>query len=382
MAPAAARSAFAESQRGVILAAAIEPAEAALDELRALAPRLDWDATVGLALRLGVGPLVHRTVKRAHLEVPDAARKRLLGAYAVNAIRNDAIMAEVLRVTKALDEAGIPSVPLKGAGLMATLYPDVGLRTLSDIDLLVPRSRAREAGRVLVGAGYAHCDSGLLLERSELFHHHVTFTRGARLGSFHLELHHRLITSFLSRDESEAVLSRSRPVAYGAGQVRRLAAEDEVLYCCSHLAVHVAEPHFKWLVDLAELLRRGSVDWDVVVARARATGAGTGLYEALRRLDLVCVAVPPGVLARVRPPLHVRLAFARLAPPAVALDDQRPGKWGQYALGVLLQEGLVDRILFAGYALGYKVWLERSRSVDDGGADGDDAAPGASGASA
>lgn len=356
--------AFQGHRRAVLLAAAIEPSAAALDELRALAPGLDWDATAALALRLGVGPLVQRTIKRARLEVPDATRKRLLGAHAVNAIRNDAIMAEVLRLTTALDEAGIPSVPLKGASLMATLYPDVGLRTLADIDLLVPRASARLAGRILVGAGYTHCDTGLLLERSELFHHHVTFTLAARLGSFHVELHHRLITSFLSRDDSDAVLARAPRVAYGTGRVRRLAPEDEVLYCCSHLAKHVAEPHLKWLVDLAELVRREPLDWDVVVARARVRGAGTALYEALRRLELVVgIAVPPHVLARVRPSLLVRMAFARLAPPAVALDDERPGKRGQLALWVLLQEGLLDRLLFAGYAVGYKVWLDRSRAT-------------------
>jgi hypothetical protein len=353
---------FRDPQRAVILAAAIEPSREAVDELRALAPRLDWDATAEMAVRLGVGPLVQRTVKRAGLAVPEGPRKRLLSAYAVNAIRNDAVQGEVLRVTAALDAAGIPSVPLKGASLMATLYPDVGLRTLSDIDLLVPRARARAAGQVLARAGYERCDSGLLLERSELFHHHVTFTRPGRVGAFHLELHHRLITSFLSRDDSEAVLARARRVAYGAGQVRRLAPEDEVFYCCAHLAVHVAEPHLKWLVDLAELARREAIDWDVVVARARARGAGTALYEALRRVEAVLGVAAPAALGRVRPPRLVREAFARLAPPTVAFDEDRPGKWGQYALGVLLQDGLVDRLLFAGYALGYKVWLERSRA--------------------
>jgi hypothetical protein len=92
MARAAGLTAVSDPQRAVLLAAAVEPADGAVAELRGLAPRLDWQATAGLALRLGVGPLVYRTVKRARLEMPEAARRRLLGAYGVNAIRNDAIM--------------------------------------------------------------------------------------------------------------------------------------------------------------------------------------------------------------------------------------------------------------------------------------------------
>lgn len=352
---------WTDPQRAVLLAAAIEPPAAAVAELRALAPALDWDATVDLAMQLGVAPLVHRTLQRARLEVPEVHRLRLFATHGMSAIRNDAIMAEVLRITRALDEAGIPSVPLKGAGLMVTLYPDVALRTFGDIDLLVPDARHRAAGTVLVALGYTQKEDDPQRERAERFHHHLTFTHTAPSGRFHLELHHRLITSFLRRLDSEAVLTRARPCTYGQGQIRCLELEDEVLYCACHLMRHVAGPHLRWLVDLGELVARPALDWDIVVARARAWGAGTALYEALRRLTLVLgVEVPASVLARVRPTPMVRALFTRLAPPAVALGEGLPGTRSRHVLSILLQEGIADRLLFIGHRLGRDGWFERA----------------------
>mgnify|MGYP001815742532 CR=1 FL=1 len=162
-----------------------DPPAAAIDELRTLAPALDWETTAALARQLGVAPLLHRTLRRAHIEVPEDIRLRLFASHGLNGIRNEAIQAEVLRITRALDKAGIPSVPLKGASLMVTLYPDVALRALSDIDLLVPSRLAREADEILAAAGYTPSEIGLQRKRNRRYHHHVSFDRiGPRPGYF------------------------------------------------------------------------------------------------------------------------------------------------------------------------------------------------------
>ena len=292
----------------------------------------------------------------------EQARQTLKANYVLNAIRNEAVMAEVLRVTAALEEAGITAVPLKGAGLIGTLYSDPALRTLSDVDLLVPRKKCEQAAVLLGRLGYEPRDQGLLRERALLFHHHLTFHRAVRPVALHLELHHRLVTGFLSRDPTEEALGRAAWGDYGGGKVRRLDACDELLYLCAHLAAHLGAAHLKWLVDLGLMTRAHSFDWNHVLARVLTLGLGIATHEALRRAVELCDAtVPAWFLDRLRPGSLLRRVIARLAPIDTALGEHAPGKWPCYALAVLLQEGVVDKVLFAGSSVGYKVWLERWR---------------------
>jgi hypothetical protein len=339
----------------------VAAASGAARALAHLAPGLDWDALAGQAIAAGLGPLLHRGLERAGVTVPPAPRRRLLAAYALNAVRNDAVQAEVVRVSAVLEAAGIPAVPLKGAALLATLYPDPALRVLSDLDLLVGGPVARDAARVLLAAGYEHVDAGLLLDRSQRFLHHVTLHRESRPFSFALELHHRLVTGFAWDLDSAALVARAAPAPYGGGTVRLLDAIDEATYLAAHAAIHLAEPHLKWLVDLAALAAR-PLDWDALIARARAFRARRGVYEGLRRAaTLTGAAVPPRVLAALAPPAPVRLAFARLCPLEVAFGAALPGKWVRHLVMLLLQEGPVDRVVHAWRSTGYKVWLERAR---------------------
>jgi hypothetical protein len=346
---------FQGPRRALLLACAIDPSAAALAELRALAPRVAWAEVVRLAGRGGVAPLVHRTVKRADLPVPEAPRRQLRAAYAVNAIRNAAIADEVARVSARLEAAGIPVIPLKGAGLMHTLYPDPALRVLSDIDLLVRREQARAAEGVLVGAGYGYVDTGLLLESARRFNHEVVFHRPAPTGGFMVELHFGLLTRF-GRGLAAQAWPRARRPDDG---VRALAPEDELLFLCAHFMVHLCEPQLKWLVDVAELASAAALDWETVQSRAQALGLATAVHEAGRRAATL-LGAPVPALPALQPARLPRAALARFAPAAITLGDARPPAWAQNLLAILMVEGLPERATSTALALARKLWAARA----------------------
>jgi hypothetical protein len=346
---------FQGARRALLLACAVEPTEEALAELRALA--VDWDEVAALAARAGAAPLVHRTVTRAELPVPEPPRRKLRAAYAVNAIRNAAIAEEVARVSDRLEAAGIPAIPLKGAGLMLTLYPDPALRVLSDIDLLVPRDRAREAERVLVAAGYAYGDRGLLLESARRFNHEIVFHRREGVSAFVLELHFGLLTRF-GRSLAAQAWPRARRTTAG---VRALAPEDELLFLCGHFMVHLCEPQLKWLVDVAELLAAATLDWPIVVARARSTGLATAVAETTRRAAALLGPPVPPAAAALRPGPFAHAALTGLAPLEVTLGEL-PAPWARNALAILMVDGVAERARSTALALARKLWAARARA--------------------
>ncbi|HUF37100.1 MAG TPA: nucleotidyltransferase family protein, partial [Anaerolineales bacterium] len=104
----------------------------------------------------GVGPLVYWAFRDGSwpAAMPGTVR-RLLRGYYYNTLANNTVIYEQLAgILAAFKSAGIPVVVLKGAALAVTVYEDIGLRPMGDIDLLVRPARLRPAMRVLHGCGF------------------------------------------------------------------------------------------------------------------------------------------------------------------------------------------------------------------------------------
>lgn len=98
----------------------------------------------------------------------------------------------VLRVVRALEDAGIASLPLKGLTLSWLLYGDIAVRQSGDIDLLVDESQIQQAAALLGSMGLRPAAflprNGLQWREWMRTSHHLSF-RGDK-GAY-LELHWR-----------------------------------------------------------------------------------------------------------------------------------------------------------------------------------------------
>jgi hypothetical protein len=104
-----------------------------------------------------------------------------------NAIRTDTLS---LILDAFLDEE-IPVLVLKGAALAHVVYPSPGLRPMRDIDLLVPRDRARQAQSLLVSLGYQ--ESAPKSFSRQAHHHLPPMSKSVGGMTVTVELHHRLL---------------------------------------------------------------------------------------------------------------------------------------------------------------------------------------------
>ncbi|RTZ99167.1 MAG: hypothetical protein DSY90_01965 [Deltaproteobacteria bacterium] len=115
----------------------------------------EWDALLHLAEAHGMGPLLNRHIAAAKLNVPPSFIRGLrllaLRHRQANTINVDSLR-EILSLARS---EGLACLVLKGAALCHTLYPEIGLRPMRDIDLLLDAKDARHLHRLLQKEGFA-----------------------------------------------------------------------------------------------------------------------------------------------------------------------------------------------------------------------------------
>ncbi len=146
-----------------------------------------------------------------------------------------------------LQEAGVPSILLKGAAVATWLYQDGAARPYGDIDLLVSPGDFDRAKATLAELGYVHrlagaaaCEFGP--NEQEL----------VRPDGICIDLHHRLLGVPSSTRCWEVLSGRTVPLALGSG------AEVEVLdepARAMHLALHAAQNGPAGTKSIADLTR-------------------------------------------------------------------------------------------------------------------------------
>lgn len=269
-------------------------------------PELRWDRVVVLADWYRVAPLVHRRLSKgaAATGVPADVLAALRERRLTTGSRNLYLQSQQNRVLAALDGVGVPAMLLKGAALIEAVYPDISLRPMVDLDILVPDNDIARAHRAVAAAGYRSeptPDLGAPSRRPEHFYDYPALV--SEDGVVVVELHRHVMIGAEHFDIAE-VWERASPSAVGVRHVLP-APEDLVLHAGIHFFCdrqYSSAGSLGQLSDIAWTVGVLGTDWDPLVRRARAYEVGGQLFLALlASKELLGVPVPPAVLADLRP---------------------------------------------------------------------------------
>ncbi|MCX6842065.1 MAG: nucleotidyltransferase family protein [candidate division WOR-3 bacterium] len=201
-----------------------------------------------------------------------------------------------------LHEAGVPVIVLKGAFLSEVVYPNIALRSMGDVDLLVPRVELPRAQAILLDMGYGpqeREDIEILCRKSK---HLAQFVREDSI----VELHWSIANPTGSlRIDIAGLWQRAQPAAVAGVQVLALSPEDLLLHLCLHASQnHSFECGLGSFCDIAEVIRHygSKLDLHQFVDRAHEWGAAryAGLTLHLAR-GLLTVPVPDDALSQLVP---------------------------------------------------------------------------------
>lgn len=186
--------------------------------------------------------------------VEPSAKPRSEISVAAGNLVVDAVAGEVIR---ALTEAEIPSVLLRGPAVARRLYSTGDARTYSDVDLLVPPLHFVAAEELLARLGFVESALEAALPEERPGHAHTWI---GRRGGVCVDLHRTLIGAEADLAQVWPVLAaETEPMAVGEVEATVLREAGSALVAALHAAHHGLRQE-QPLADLGRALERFSPD--------------------------------------------------------------------------------------------------------------------------
>lgn len=226
---------------------------------------LEWKEIVGLINSHGIIALAAYNLKESGLEkeIPEKAWVVIENGYRQSIVRNSWLTERWKEVNKILGDAGIKHIVMKGMALEHTLYGSLGLRQMTDNDILLKREEALKAWDLLQKEGFVPepIKSGL--------HKKILLDIGKHLPELHkdgysLEIHHNLGVDVISEgsgfydpfaDDVEIEISGSKALT--------LSKELNLRYLISHFEKHKMEGtcQLRLLTDILLLDKNNKIEF-------------------------------------------------------------------------------------------------------------------------
>ena len=258
-----------------------------------LSSGLQWDRFLRSAGENRVSPLLYLNLAKGphSRNIPGPVIEQLRTEYVGSRARNMNIFHQFGEMARALRIAGIPFLPLKGIDLAGRIYPDVGVRPMSDIDLFVDAAFLDRGLQVLE----PWTRSPLYLNRwhrrwMEANKVHAP-QKISRDGTFKVELHHDKNQLFSRAYFPLIAPSRSSSTTGGRDEEEALLPPHRILLMTAlHFSTHVfALRHgfLIWCCDGAWTIHkyRDRLDWNRLFEEEDRPHAVNRLGHFLRFLE-------------------------------------------------------------------------------------------------
>jgi hypothetical protein len=287
----------------------------------------DWQALASLARRHGLAPLLYWRLRadRVHWPAPDSVLRDLQEDYDRTFSQNLKIFQAIEQVLARLGQGQTLTIPLKGVFLTERIYHNLGLRPMSDIDLLLPQDQLSQAIQVLQELGYQPLYPFNLEQECRVRHALPTFNLPGQPGAPAFDLHWTLAPPDSPfQIPIQSIWERARPGLMMDQPVLELSPEDLLL----HLSLHAAYMEYfcsgmRPFYDIAcsASLYKDQIDWPRLIHQAHQWRAARSTWLAL--LLSVCffqAPIPAVVLAGLDPnpedSIYLDWAAAQILEPA------------------------------------------------------------------
>lgn len=240
--------------------------------------------------------LCHRLAALGVADVELAAYRESLR---MNWFRNRLMFREMERIIQLFHQNGVQTLILKGAALALTAYDHIGLRVMNDFDVLVPLASAQQAVD-LVSSDWTPL-SYVPNPQTMRYKHSAGYTRRGPAKSYQFDLHWHPIEENIDAGLDAVFWQGAETIALSAAvSTQVLCPADQLLHICVHgLRSDQEIQRFRWVVDAAQILRTGRVDWERLQEQTLRRQVIMPMRVALRYLaETMHQPIPAAVIER------------------------------------------------------------------------------------
>ena len=280
----------------------------ALGAARQIASRrdIDWDGLYREAQVGGVPSILYDIVRDKEL-VPPRIEEELKLTYYVTARQNLVRLHHLDQVIGRLNEQSIPGIFLKGATLAETVYGNIALRPMVDVDILVRDQDLMRVLDALDSLGYQRDKNQSFSALNDVHANEITVRKpGIRESA--IEIHWSLFW-FPYYQQTVPMCwfwESRRPITLREMPAFALGLEAQIIHACGHLLHHQAagdEYRLLWLYDIASLIARyhREIDWDLVLTYGLRFNLVLAIRPVLLTIHkLLEPPIPQSVLDEIR----------------------------------------------------------------------------------
>lgn len=254
---------------------------------------LDWNYIVDCSIKQGISPLFYWNLNKINngKDVPSEVMKSLEKIYYSNLARNMLLYDELSKILKAFQKAGIVTIVLKGAFLAEEIYKNIGLRPMSDIDLLIKEKDLQKAKKELIEMKY----SATTIFQTRLHEQFQTVLTNElpfihRDKKSYIEIHWDIQPPTINyKVEINKFWNNAKPVKIAGIETLTFAPENLLQHLCLHLDKHInmsSAPPAKPLrdyCDIAEVTRhyKDMINWNYLVQSSKDYGIEEPIFQNL-----------------------------------------------------------------------------------------------------
>jgi hypothetical protein len=269
-----------------------------------------WDTVLRAAFRLRVtGHLVH-ALDHGVLPVTDGQQAAAFEAHERALVRDVMLERLLLTTVVELKAANLATRVLRGPSVAHTVYPEPGLRSFGDIDMLVAQQDYDDAVTAL-------CDRGGRRRYAEPRHgFDRRFGKGVCIETpdgLEIDLHRAFVAGpFGLAVDAGALFDSSATFALGGRTILTLDPEAQFLDACFHAALGGSQIRLVPLRDVAQIALCSPLDTDRLRELCRAWRCGIVVQRAIGLTwDAFTLSAVPEVVRWAR--AHEPSAFERQA---------------------------------------------------------------------
>lgn len=271
---------------------------------------IDWNMLIERSVFHGVAPLIYSNLNKVNSNekiIPQKIILRLRDYYYRTLVDNLQSWMEFQRILNVLDQTKVKLVPIKGIVIADTLYHNIGLRPMVDIDLLIQEDGLSTFEKTILKLGYRKDLGGRSGNHWRKYYHHFVFKRTNSTSLYlQLEIHWNLDFHMPNKIFFPKLWERVKEETVDGIRMFMLSPEDTLLCLALHLRRHTRSLTLRHICDISELLKQyeNNLDWNYIVEEAEKNRIKSVLYFALFSASkLLDVSAPTNILEKIKPSL-------------------------------------------------------------------------------